>query len=253
MKEKQISIFDEENGIELVEEDGLYSLTDLWRQSGENQSKTPSKWLMQKGTKGFVEHIKRKNSSSHVISIVNGGGGTFGHWQIALAYAKYLSPELHEKVNQVFKDNLEEKADPNLAIDRGVERAKESYKKHGKSNKWISDRLISKGTRLHYTDTLKDHDCDGVGIGMNTNTQYKEIFGAKASELKEQKGLSKKDNLRDNMSILELSQIMFAEAMAADEIEKSDTRGNWKCNNVSKHAAKSVRGAIENFNNPELN
>jgi len=107
----QLTVFDSEKEIELIEKDGLYSLTDLWKQSGRNESKTPSKWLMQRSSNEFIEHIKqRKNSSSSVISIIKHGEqkGTFAHWQIALAYAKYLSPELHAKVNQVFKEKLEE-------------------------------------------------------------------------------------------------------------------------------------------------
>jgi len=41
-------------------------------------------------------------------------GGTFAHWQIGLAYAKHLSPELHRVCNQIVKDFVEAK--PEIAM-----------------------------------------------------------------------------------------------------------------------------------------
>ncbi|WP_148208398.1 KilA-N domain-containing protein [Solidesulfovibrio magneticus] len=96
--------------------DGLISLTDLWKAAGKNPSQRIPEWLRLPATNNFVNRVseKEKVGKSHLLKAVPGrNGGTFAHWQIALAYAKYLSPELHMAVNDVF---MRYKAgDPKLA------------------------------------------------------------------------------------------------------------------------------------------
>lgn len=99
------------NKIELVEQDGLYSLTDIWKQSGLGEEKKPAQWLKTDTAKEFINHISRSEyiHFDQIVETMRGGKnqGSYAHWQIALAYAKYLSPELHARVNQVFKERLE--------------------------------------------------------------------------------------------------------------------------------------------------
>ena len=96
--------------------DGLISLTDLWKAAGGSKTKQPSNWLKQDGVAEFISHVAEKaNSSISRICVSKAGryGGTYTHWQVALAFAKYLSPELHMAVNEVF---MRYKAgDPKLA------------------------------------------------------------------------------------------------------------------------------------------
>lgn len=253
MSEKNLTI-NEPEGLKLSfrKIDDLISLTDLWRVSGSIPSQQPKQWLRKEGTQ-FVDYIsknKKGDSQAPLKTIRGRNGGTYAHWQIALAYAKYLSPELHTLVNQAFKDRVEEEQNPELAIDRGIDRAKRGYERKGKNPRWINKRLISKGVRGDFTDTLLEKGCDNLGIGLCTNSQYIELFGGKAHEIKERMGLSPGASLRDNLNMVDLAQIILAESMAIDRIEKDDAEGNWSCNKRSKLAAKSVREAVENFNKP---
>jgi hypothetical protein len=67
----------------------LLNLPDLWRAAGR-----PADWRRQVG-KGFIDHIARKAGvlPQHTFDVEK-GKGTWAHWQIAMAYAKHLSPAL---------------------------------------------------------------------------------------------------------------------------------------------------------------
>jgi hypothetical protein len=52
--------------------------------------------------------VSQNLSEAQVIAAKRGkGGGTFAHWQIGLAYAKYLSPEFHMWCNEVVRERME--------------------------------------------------------------------------------------------------------------------------------------------------
>lgn len=86
--------------------DGLISLTDLWRASGLGNDRKPGQWLRWARAKEFIAEVQRSTQDvkTHLVVVKWGTKtpGTYAHWQIALAYAKYLSPELHMQVNEVF-------------------------------------------------------------------------------------------------------------------------------------------------------
>jgi hypothetical protein len=116
---------------------------------------------------------------------------------LAVAYAKYLSPEFHLAVNEVFKERLEEELNPELGINRARERAERRYNKLGRSEKWRQTRRVSIDVRNFFTDTLKEHGVTTQGgYAKCTNALYLPIFGATASQLKVERGLPKKASLR---------------------------------------------------------
>lgn len=100
--------------------DGLISLTDLWKAGGQKRHQHPGRWTKNDENIAFIGEVARKLDSplEGILTSRSGragspGVGTFAHWQIALAYAKYLPPELHMAVNEVF---MRYKAgDPKLA------------------------------------------------------------------------------------------------------------------------------------------
>ena len=68
----------------------------------------PFEWLRLPVTERFVAEVTRKFETGKipVLKSVRGRyGGAYAHWQIALAYAKYLSPEFHIWCNEVVKDS----------------------------------------------------------------------------------------------------------------------------------------------------
>lgn len=100
------------NGHVIHDREEMLSLTDMWRAAGCKADKNPAEWLRQKPTQQFVSHIATAYNmgDAHIIETKRGrNGGTFAHWQIALAYAKYLSPEFHMWCNTVVREYMEGK------------------------------------------------------------------------------------------------------------------------------------------------
>ena len=87
--------------------DSLISLTYLWKLAGKNPHQHPKFWRKQAHTAAFIEKVSKGVEITTPITTQVGKGkpqGTYAHWQIALAYAKYLSPELHMAVNEVYQE-----------------------------------------------------------------------------------------------------------------------------------------------------
>ncbi|WP_425909046.1 KilA-N domain-containing protein [Nitrobacter sp. TKz-YC02] len=90
----------------------MLSLTDMWKAAGGDKSRQPSEWLSSADAERFVgvlsEVLKPDNSRFEIVKTVRGGRspGTWGHWQIAMAYAKYLSPEFHMWCNTVVRGHM---------------------------------------------------------------------------------------------------------------------------------------------------
>lgn len=230
-------------------ENGMFSLTDLFELAGKPKNKEPKFWIRQESTTQLIETLEDifkgdLKSPLKMIRIKRGKyGGTYGHKSIALSYAKYLDPKLHVLVNEVFFERIEEEKNPDKIVDRAIS----TYNRKGMSSEWITKRLTGKGVRNEFTSTLKKHGVIGDGYKRCTNAMYIELYGKEASEIKEKKGLDKKDNLRENMSLLELQSIAFAETLAMDDIEKNRRYGNEECAKTANLAARSVRKSILEF------
>ena len=109
-------------------------------------------------------------------------------------------------------ERIEETEDPELAFDRAIE----TYLKKGYSKEWINQRLKSIEVRKELTD---EWDTRGVKKGLEYAILTNEITdawsGYSVKNYKNFKGL-KKENLRDNMSNLELVLNMLAEATTTE-------------------------------------
>ena len=118
---------------------------------------------------------------------------------------------------QVGRERIEETIDPELAIDRALE----TYQKKGYSEEWIHQRLLSIRVRNALTD---EWDKRGVEKGREyailTDEISKAWSGMTTRKYKNLKGLTK-ENLRDNMSDLELVLTMLAKATTT-EISKRE-------------------------------
>lgn len=128
---------------------------------------------------------------------------------------------------KVGTERINEIEDPELAFDRAME----TYLKKGYSKEWINQRLKSIEVRKELTD---EWDSKGVKKGMEyallTNELTKAWAGLEIKDYKNLKNL-KKENLRDNMSNLELVLNMLAEA-STTEISKQKNPKNFKENKV---------------------
>lgn len=224
-------------------EDEMFSLTDLWKLAGSPKSKRPVDWQEKESTQEFIDAITDtfKSSKKALLKKKAGKyGGTFGHKSIALSYAKYLDPKLHILVNEVFFERIEEEKNPDLIVDRAIG----TYQRKGRSAEWITKRITGKAVRNEFTSALRKHGVMGDGYKRCTNAMYVELYGKEANQVRQIKGLPEKANIRENMSLLELQSISFAETLAMDDMERNRRYGNEECARTANHAARTVRNSL---------
>lgn len=142
---------------------------------------------------------------------------------------------------KVGQERVQEMADPSTAIDR----ARDTYKKLGRSEKWIQQRMMGQETRNKLTDYWKDHDIkEGEEFAILTNIIHQEWSGLSVKEHKNLKGL-KTQNLRDHMSEAELIFTALAE-LSTRQIAESENATGMAENKVSaKKGGKIAREARE--------
>jgi hypothetical protein len=122
---------------------------------------------------------------------------------------------------KVGQERVQEMADPSTAIDR----ARETYKKLGRSEKWIQQRMTGQETRNKLTDYWKDHEIsEGEEYAILTNIIHQEWSGLSVKEHKNLKGL-KFQNLRDHMSEAELIFTALAELSTRQVAESENATG----------------------------
>ena len=145
---------------------------------------------------------------------------------------------------QVGRERIEEVIDPELTI----ERALETYAKKGYSREWINQRLQAIQVRKELTDEWDKRGVKkGVEYAILTDEITKAWSGMTMRQYKNFKGL-KKENLRDNMSTLELVLNMLAEATTT-EISKQKHPESFEENRMvaieGGEAAGEARKAVE--------
>lgn len=122
---------------------------------------------------------------------------------------------------EVGKERIDEIIDPELTIDRALD----TYLKKGYSREWINQRLQAIQVRKELTDTWQDHGVKaGKEYAILTNEISKAWSGMTTREYKNLKGL-KKENLRDNMSTLEIVLNMLAEATTTELTKTKNPQG----------------------------
>lgn len=140
-------------------------------------------------------------------------------------------------IAKVAKERIDEIEDPELGFDRLME----TYLKKGYSKQWVNQRLKSIEVRKELTDEWEER---GVKKGMEyailTNEITKAWSGLDVKKYKQLKGL-KKENLRDNMSNLELVLNMLAEATTT-EISKEKQPKNFKENKTVAKQGGTIAG-----------
>lgn len=115
-------------------------------------------------------------------------------------------------LSQLASERLDEMQDPEITIDRALEQ----YLKLGYSENWINQRLKSIEIRKELTDEWKKRGLkEGLQFATLTDIITKAWAGKTTKEYKILKGL-KKENLRDNMTNIELILNMLAEASTKD-------------------------------------
>ena len=118
-------------------------------------------------------------------------------------------------------ERMQEMADPA----RSLERARETWQKHGRSEKWIQQRMTGQETRNKLTDYWKEHDIkEGEEYAILTNIIHQEWAEVDVRAHKAMKGLQTQ-NLRDHMSEAELIFTALAELSTRQIAESVDATG----------------------------
>lgn len=140
---------------------------------------------------------------------------------------------------QVGRERIEETIDPELSIDRALE----TYARLGYPEDWINQRLQTIRARKELTDQWKSHDVEqGKEYAILTDEITRAWSGMSTRQYKNLKGL-KKENLRDNMSTLELALNMLAEATTTELTKIQNPEGLEENRKVSRQGGRIAGNA----------
>jgi DNA-damage-inducible protein D len=118
-------------------------------------------------------------------------------------------------------ERMQEIADPAL----GLERSRESWRRLGRSEKWITQRMTGQETRNKLSDYWAGHEVkQGQEFAILTNIIHEEWSGVSVNSHKKLKGL-KDQNLRDHMSEAELIFTALAELSTRQIAETTEAAG----------------------------
>ena len=141
-------------------------------------------------------------------------------------------------------ERIQDMSDPARSLDR----ARSYWKQHGRSEKWIQQRMMGQETRNKLTDYWSTHDITKENeYAMLTNIIHKEWSGVSVKKHKTMKGL-KSQNLRDHMSDAELIFTALAELSTRQIAESVEAKGlseNKKAGKKGGSIAKRARLELE--------
>ena len=144
---------------------------------------------------------------------------------------------------QVASDRLDQMQDPELSI----QQAMTDYKRLGYSDNWINQRLKSMEVRKELTDEWQRRGVEGQQYATLTDIITMEWAGRTTKAYKQYKGL-KKENLRDNMTNIELALNTLAEAATTEISKQQQPKGFQQNARVAKSGgsvAKAARNQLE--------
>ena len=144
---------------------------------------------------------------------------------------------------QVGRERIEETIDPELTIDRALE----TYARLGYDADWINQRLQTIRARKELTDQWKGHGVNkGKEFAILTDEVTRAWSGMSTRQYKNLKGL-KKENLRDNMSTLELALNMLAEATTTELTKVHNPQGLDENKTIAKRGGQIAGDARKNI------
>jgi DNA-damage-inducible protein D len=141
-------------------------------------------------------------------------------------------------------ERIQDMSDPARSLDR----AREYWRQHGRSEKWIQQRMMGQETRNKLTDYWKEHDIKGEDeYAILTNIIHQEWSGVSVKQHKEIKGI-KTQNLRDHMNEAELIFTALAELSTrqiAESVEATGMTENKQAGKKGGRIAKRARLELE--------
>ena len=141
---------------------------------------------------------------------------------------------------KVGQERIDEMMNPEIALNR----SREYWKKHGRSKKWIEQRMTGQETRNKLTDYWKSAGVkEGDQYAILTNIIHEEWSDLAVQDHKKLKGLGKQNNLRDHMSEAELIFTALAELSTRQIAENMEAFGFEKNKIPAKKGGKIAKNA----------
>jgi DNA-damage-inducible protein D len=141
-------------------------------------------------------------------------------------------------------ERMQEMADPALSLAR----ARQTWQQHGRSDKWIQQRMTGQETRNKLTDYWSEHDIKaGSEFAILTNIIHQEWAGLSVAQHKAKKGLTS-HNLRDHMSEAELIFTALAELSTrqiAESVQATGMAENKTAATTGGRIARQARNQLE--------
>jgi len=135
--------------------DDLICLTDFWEAVDRPKNKSAPQWLNHPQTVNLILRLQEKMGKSNILIENHEGIGTFGHWHVALAYAKYLSTDLEMHINEIY---MRYKSGDVTLADQIADRASPE------AQAWLLKRIYSKVKALlgieHTTKQIEEKQSD---------------------------------------------------------------------------------------------
>jgi DNA-damage-inducible protein D len=140
---------------------------------------------------------------------------------------------------KVGNERIQEISNPEISLNR----ARQNWQKHGRSEKWIQQRMMGQETRNKLMDYWKENEVkEGDEFAILTNIIHQEWSELNISEHKKLKGL-KSQNLRDHMSESELIFTALAELSTRQIAETVKAKGFEENKSPAKKGGKIARDA----------
>lgn len=101
------------DGTPIRDRNELLNLTDMWKAAGSPSGRAPNDWRALASTVEFADHVAQflnaGKSGNELFHVKRGGRepATWAHWQLGIAYAKYLSHDFHMWANQAVREKME--------------------------------------------------------------------------------------------------------------------------------------------------
>jgi hypothetical protein len=207
----------------------------------------------------YLKKIRKRDAELHaylgtncpqIAMLVNGKNrktlaGTAQHiFRLIQSIPSPKAEPFKQWLAKVGYERLQELNDPSLSMDR----ARETWQKQGRSEKWIQQRMTGQETRNKLTDYWAESGVKkGDEFAMLTNIIHQEWTGLTVKKHKEIKGL-KSQNLRDHMSEAELIFTALAELSTRQIAETEQAKGLQQNATASKKGgavAKNARKELE--------
>lgn len=213
-----------------TDQDGYFSLTDMWKANGKKYSQRPHQWMLLPGTINLLKELnkalKARKSSFDLVKTVKGGRmpGTWGLQKIAIAYAEYLSPTFHVWVLDSISTFVAMEEDPEAGLSRYTKKCIKTLQKDGRSDTFIMERIEGIALRNLMDSEARVAGVTNRGMATLSTNINKAVTGLKPWELRKQRNVKR---TRDGLSMFELQMVKTIEAAGCDMFKQTADSFNY--------------------------